>query len=79
MSYENKVWRQSSSLDNKEGWYGGKLPCNGQKIKLPENEVVYLPDTFTLGTEIQLPQNGMLLFPSSGKYYFKSIDKCLIY
>ena len=62
-----KVWSQSSSLGNADLWYSGKLPCIGQKVRLPENEVVYFPDQLSIGPEIQLPQNGMILFPSSGK------------
>ena len=66
LSYDKKVWSQSSSLGNADGWYGGKLPCIGQKVRLPENEVVFFPDKLSIGPEIQLPQNGMILFPSSG-------------
>ena len=66
LSFGEKVWSQSSSLGDAEGWYGGKLPCIGQKVKLPENEVVYFPDQLSIGPEIQLPQNGMILLPSSG-------------
>ena len=66
LSYGEKVWSQSSSLGNADGWFGGKLPCIGQKVRLPENEVVYFPDKLSIGPEIQLPQNGMILFPSSG-------------
>ena len=61
-----KEWSQSSSLGNADLWYSGKLPCIGQKVRLPENEVVYFPDQLSIGPEIQLPQNGMILFPSSG-------------
>ena len=71
LNYGHKVWTQSLSLDKADGWYGGKIPCPGQKIILPENEVVYFPDTLTLGPEIQLPQNGMILFPSSGECKIK--------
>ena len=61
-----KVWSQSSSLGNADLWYSRKLPCIGQKVRLPENEVVYFPDHLSIGPDIQLPQNGMILFPSSG-------------
>ena len=66
ITFGEKVWSQSSSLGDAKGWYGGKLPCIGQKVRLPENEVVYFPDQLSIGPEIQLPQNGMILLPSSG-------------
>ena len=67
-NYNQKTWIQSSSLDKANSWYGGKIPCPGQKIILPENEVVYFPNTLTIGPEIQLPQNGMILFPTRGRF-----------
>jgi hypothetical protein len=74
LNYGYKVWSQSSSLGKEDGWYGGKIPCVGQKIILPENEVVYFPDKLRIGPEIQLPQNGMILFPSSGKYNIRQMN-----
>ena len=71
LKYGHKIWTQSLRLDNAARWYGGKIPCPGQKIILPENEVVYFPDTLAIGPEIQLPQNGMILFPSSGEFEIK--------
>ena len=67
LDYGHKIWMQSTSLGKANGWYGRKIPCPGQKIILPENEVVFFPDTLTVGPEIRLPHNGMILFPSSGK------------
>ena len=74
LNYGHKVWSQSSSLGREDGWYEGKIPCAGQKVILPENEVVYFPDRLSIGPEIQLPQNGMILFPSSGKYNIRQIN-----
>ena len=68
LGYGHKIWMQSTNLGNADGWYDGKIPCWGQKIKLPEHEVVYLPSTLRIGPLIPLPHNGMILLPSNGKY-----------
>ena len=62
-----KTWRQSVSLGNPAMWREGRLPCSEQTIILPENEVVFMPHTFTVGSDMVFPENGMILFPSSGK------------
>ena len=71
LDYGHKIWMQSTSLGKPDGWYDRKIPCPGQKIILPENEVVYFPNSLTIGPEIRLPHNGMIILPSSGKYEVK--------
>ena len=73
LEYGHKIWMQSTNLGAPEGWLDRKVPCPGQKIILPENEVVYFPSTLSIGPEIQLPHNGMILLPSRGKNYIKYI------
>ena len=62
-----KKWQKSISLGNPEMWKSGRLPCSNQKIILPENEVIFMPHSFSVGSDLVFPQNGMILFPTSGK------------
>ena len=73
LEYGHKIWMQSTNLGVPEGWLDRKIPCAGQKIILPENEVVYFPSTLSIGPEIRLPHNGMILLPSRGKNNIKCI------
>ena len=62
-------WQKSVSLGNPDMWRGGRLPCSNQTIILPENEVVFMPHTFSVGSDLVFPQNGMILLPSSGESF----------
>ena len=58
-------------------WEGGRLPCPGQSMVLPQ-EVVSVPGNFSFGSKVFLPENGMLLFPQEGLFLsnFLSGHKC---
>ena len=66
---EIRTWTQSNSLGDLQKWRKGRLPCQGQSIVLPK-DVVFVPKTFTFGPDTILPQNGMLLFPSDGIFFY---------
>ena len=60
-----KIWQQRVTLGQADLWEGGRLPCEGQPIILPQ-EVVSIPGNFSLGSKVFLPENGMILFPLKG-------------
>lgn len=60
---EYKIWRQSLDLGNPKLWLDNQLPCPGQRMVLPEERVVFFPASLTIGIEMVLPTNGMVLFP----------------
>ena len=57
-----KTWIQSNRLDDADLWKQNHVPCPGQKVVLPENEAVFVPNKMSLGPEIVLPKNGIVLF-----------------
>ena len=63
---DTRTWQKSVNLGNPEMWTGGKIACPQQKIVLPENEVVFMPHSFHIGSEINFGDNGIIAFPSSG-------------
>ena len=63
---DTRTWHQSVSLGNAEMWTDGKIACPQQKIVLPENEMVFMPHSFHIGSEINFGDNGIIAFPSSG-------------
>ena len=66
---DNKVWIQTTRLDDLKSWNSGQLPCSGQAIVLPD-QVMYVPSDFKFGPEIILPkENGLLIFASDGENF----------
>ena len=61
-----KIWQQRVTLGQADLWEGGRLPCEGQPIILPQ-EVVSIPGNFSLGSKVYFPENGLILFPQKGK------------
>ena len=61
-----KTWTKSVNLDNPAMWMNGRLPCKGQTVVLPENQVAYMSHNFKFGSQVILPSNGMILMPKSG-------------
>ena len=60
-----KIWQQEITLGRPDLWDGGRVPCAGQVVILPE-EVISVPPDFNFGLKTFLPENGMLLFPETG-------------
>jgi hypothetical protein len=62
--HADKAWRQRTRIDDPKMWTDAKLPCAGQRVLLPDNEVLSLPaGDFSLGAQLVLPLNGLLLLP----------------
>ena len=73
---DNKIWTQTTSLDNPKLWRNEQLPCAGQPIVLPA-EVIYVPSDFNFGSDIVLPKdNGLLLFAPNGNNYLLDENTC---
>jgi len=72
---ERKIWLPKVTLNDVNLWSEGHMPCPGQKASMPSEAAVHAPLGWTvLGSELELPSNGMLAFPQSSGLAFLSSD-----